>query len=420
MSTVGRSPQIGVFAVDDRSAQLTWRHLRPGPLHLRLESVDAVSPSGVYLSGGDTDPHHHDLVAPVPWRETGAGRFVLDDGAASSPGSVLIAGLPAGRLLTVRASGPAVRGERDLALRTLDALPGSELCRIATLSDLHLGTEVFGQRGTIREHPKPEIPHPQRCTAAAIEEAVHWGAERIVVKGDLTNAGTPKQWREYARLVGESPVPVDALPGNHDHAHPKGWTTIAPPEAAASFHLSIANPILVRDHPGLRVVLVDTTRAGRHGGSVAGVESDVADAVAGAGRDGGVIVALHHQLQPHLMAEGWPAGIPRDESMRFLESLGAAHRHVLVTSGHTHRHRRWGHAGVAVTQVGSTKDYPGVWAGYAVSEGGMRQIVRRVGRTDCLVWTDHSRRAAAGLWRHIAPGRLDARCFNLPWTVPVS
>ena len=101
-----------------------------------------------------------------------------------------------------------------------------------------------------------------------------------------------------------------------------------------------------------------------------------------------------------------------------MDRLGAAHPHAFVTSGHTHRHRRWGRAGVVVTQVGATKDFPGVFAGYVVHEGGMRQVVRRIARPDVIAWTDHSRIAAYGAWEHAAPGRLDARCFNVAWEQP--
>jgi hypothetical protein len=126
-------------------------------------------------------------------------------------------------------------------------------------------------------------------------------------------------------------------------------------------------------------------------------------------------VALHHQLQPWHLAEGVPKGIPHDESIRFLEHLARAHPRVVVTSGHTHRHRRWSHAGITTTQVGATKDYPGVWAGYVVHEGGLRQLVQRIGRPDCIRWTERTRRAAAGAWRYVAPGPLASRCFTIDW-----
>ena len=130
----------------------------------------------------------------------------------------------------------------------------------------------------------------------------------------------------------------------------------------------------------------------------------------------GVLMAMHHQLQAHTVTEIWPPGIPTQASRRFLDAVGEAHPHTLITSGHTHRHRRWTRGPVTVTQVGATKDYPGVWAGYVVHEGGIRQVVRRITVPDCIVWTERTRAAALGLWPVIASGRLSSRCFTLDWT----
>jgi Icc protein len=374
------TPSVEVFAVDDSSVQLTWRGLRPGLLRLRAADARA--------------------------------EVEVDHG----PGAALLEGLPPGRLLTVTASGPAVDGTLELPARTLEALPGEELCRVATISDLHLGIRGFGHRGTIVERPRPEVPHPIRCAEAAVREAEAWGAERMLVKGDITNAGQVGQWRAYAELVRGSSLPFDALAGNHDRAFSPGSRHLLPEDAARAFDLSVASPVMIRDLRGLRVVMLDSTRPNQNRGQLDDVVDHVLDAVHDAPRGGGVLVVLHHQLQPHRPAEVWPVGIRHGESLAFLARLGAAHPHVLVTSGHTHRHRRWGHAGVTTTQVGATKDYPGVWGGYVVHEGGMRQIVRRIARPDVLAWTDHTRRAAYGAWRWVAPGRLDSRCFNLRWT----
>ena len=381
-----RSPAVWVFGVDADAVQLSWRLLGTGPLRLRVLEADV-----------DVDVE------------------VADPGAS---GATVLGGLPAGRLLRIEATSPALGAPVLLAARTLTALPGEELSRIATVSDLHLGTSVFGHRGTIADPFDHPDPHPLRCARAALDEAVGWGAQHIVAKGDLTDWATPPQWRQYAELVHGLPVPVHALPGNHDHGPIGMRTHLLPRQAAAAFDLSIALPVAVHDVPGLRMILADTTHGGRHGGTLATVASDVLDAASDADPAGGVLVALHHQLQPHVAPEGWPPGIGHGESTGFLRELGAAHPHALVTSGHTHRHRRWGRAGVVVTQVGSTKDYPGVWAGYVVHEGGIRQIVRRTQHPDAIGWTDHSRIAAFGLWEHAAPGRLDARCFNVPWGQP--
>lgn len=378
-----RSPAVWVFSVDHDAVQLTWRKLGPQPLRLRVLEDDV-----------DID---------------------IEVEVAGDVGATTLTGLPAGRLLRIEATSAALGAPVVLAARTLGALPGQELCRLATVSDLHLGTTVFGHRGTIADPFDHLDPHPVRCARAALGEAVAWGAQHVVAKGDLTHGATPAEWRAYAELTRQLGIPVDALPGNHDHGPERYRGHLQPHQAAAAFGLSIATPLTVRDLPGLRLILVDSTQAGRHGGTLGPVQRDILDAAAEADPAGGVLVALHHQLQPNVAPEGWPPGIGHAESVTFLEALGAAHPHALVTSGHTHRNRRWGRSGVVVTQVGSTKDYPGVWAGYVVHEGGIRQIVRRTEHLDAISWTDHSRIAAFGLWEHAAPGRLDARCFNVAW-----
>lgn len=398
MTSLAR-PTVSVFAVEDRTVQLTWRHLGPGTLRLRVRLADGAGRTGRRSAGG--------------------GR-VLDERSLPThdlPGSLVFDGLPPATALVIEADLPGSPDRRlRLGATTLASLPGAELSRVATVSDLHLGTHVFGQHGTIREQPTPEVAHPERCARAAIVDAAAWGATHLVVKGDLTNHGQVSEWRQYRRLVDQAPFAVDALPGNHDRAFGDGSAGLAPEQAAQVFDLSMAAPVLVRDLDGVRLVLVDSTSGGRHLGRVDTYREQVLDAVAETDRDRAVLVMLHHHLQPNLLSEGWPIGVPHRESERFLEALSAAHDKVFVTSGHTHRHRRWAHSGVTATQVGSTKDYPGVWAGYAVHEGGLRQVVRRVSRPDCLRWTDHTRRAAFGSWRWAAPGLLTSRCFNLDWS----
>ena len=389
MSPPRRAP-ISTFSVEDTTVQLTWRGLAPGPLELRTGADDG---SGRAL-GPDVRVEVDDL---------GAGAVVVPD-------------LPPDTALRITARRPGRDGSvGEVRARTLPSPPGAELSRVATVGDLHLGTEVFGHQGTIRELPRPAVAHPVRCAEAALDEAAAWGAERVVVKGDVTDHGQVEQWRTYADLVRRTAVPVDALPGNHDRASSRGRPGLSPEDAAKAFDLAVALPVLVRDLPGLRLVLLDSTTGGWNFGHVDPFADEVVQAVAEADPSVTVLVALHHQLQPHLLSEGWPIGVSRDESVRLLDRLAAAHDRVLVTSGHTHRHRRWDHGAVTATQVGSTKDYPGVWAGYVAHEGGIRQVVRRVERPDCVRWTEHTRRAAFGVWRWVSPGLLTSRCFTRAW-----
>ena len=370
---------VKAFAVDDRSTQLTWRDLRPG--HLRVQVPD-IGLDRIFEVTGE-------------------------------PGAALIDGLPAGVSTTLQITLPEATTPEGMEIRTLPRLPGAELTRLATIGDLHLGARAFGHRDTIVETPEPEVLHPVRCTRAAFAEIDEWGAQHLLVKGDITNHGLVDEWRTYASLAAEAPCPVHALPGNHDRGRRAGRANLSPEQAAPAFGLSLALPMTVLDLPGVRVVMADSTLAGRNLGSVTSIADDLVDAVAEADRDCSVLVALHHQLQPRAVPEGWPFGVPRAESTALVDRLAVAHPRVIVTGGHTHRHRRWERRGVVITQVGSVKDYPGVWAGYVVSEGGLRQVVRRVSAPDCLRWTDLTRRAAFGAWRFVGPGLLRDRCLAL-------
>jgi len=57
-----------------------------------------------------------------------------------------------------------------------------------------------------------------------------------------------------------------------------------------------------------------------------------------------------------------------------------------------------------------------VWAGYAVHEGGLRQVVRRVAEPSCLAWSEPNRRSLLGLWGPWASGFLRWRCFSHTWS----
>lgn len=385
--TAPRRGEIRLFCVEDHEVQVIWRDLAAAALTLEVRD---------------------DRGRPV-------GERSVDAEEAAGAGGTMIGGLPADRDLVLTARRADGTGVARIPFRTASSLPGEELCRIATISDLHLGATVFGHRGTITEGPHLEGPHPLRCTRAAIVAASDWGAEALVGKGDLTNTASIGAWRDWAGLVHTSPIPVLSLPGNHDRSHPSATAPLDASDAAALFGFELADPLLVRDLAGLRLVLVDTCIPGSNRGTLRLVRDGILAAASEVPADTAVIVALHHQLQPVTGPEVWPIGIPHPESRRFLADLAAVHPRSLVTSGHTHRHRRWSHAGVTTTQVGSVKDFPGVWAGYTISEGGLRQSVRRVTEPSCVAWTDHTRRAAAGLWRFIAPGPMRSRTFDLRW-----
>jgi hypothetical protein len=206
------------------------------------------------------------------------------------------------------------------------------------------------------------------------------------------------------------------MTGNHDYEIADGNVTEGrdTTEAGAAFaRVAMRRGVEYLDVPGARLVFVETSVPGRHLGAIS---STTADLVADAVRDvPAAIVLLHHQLQTVPLPLYWPPGIPFRQTRRFLDALNAASANVLVTSGHTHRHRRHSAGTAVLTEVGSPKDYPGAWGGYAVHEGGVRQVVRRIESPDCTAWLERTRRAAFHAWGHWSPGQLDDRCFTHVW-----
>ncbi|HVX19058.1 MAG TPA: metallophosphoesterase [Acidimicrobiales bacterium] len=370
--------RLEIFSVDIDSVQVTWAALGPGP---------------VSITAADT-------------------RVELT--ADGGPGAVVLDKLPPGRALEVVVRGEGVRGgERRLTATTLSPPPGDEVARFATISDIHTGEEGFGYFHGIKERDDVE-PYPTRSAAAAVDELTAWGAELLVVKGDITNKGVETEWAAVADVLGAAALPVTAVAGNHDVKHTSELDLAG---GLTGTGVTTVEGTGIHDLPGARVVVVDSTMPDVHRGHVHAHMPAAHAALAEAAAEGrGAVIALHHQLGVRGLGVGWPPGLRRRESRDFLAAIAAANPHTLITSGHTHRHRRHEAGPVTATTVGSVKDYPGVWAGYVVHEGGIRQVVRRVARPDVIRWTERSGDTAFGAYRHWTPGRLSARCFALDWS----
>jgi 3',5'-cyclic AMP phosphodiesterase CpdA len=90
--------------------------------------------------------------------------------------------------------------------------------RVAHLSDLH----VVGERYGYRMEAGTRGPRGNRAVRRALRRllAIHESAalDRILVTGDITDAGTRAEWAEFADLLRDYPLRdrVSFVPGNHD------------------------------------------------------------------------------------------------------------------------------------------------------------------------------------------------------------
>lgn len=320
------------------------------------------------------------------------------------PAALVVEGLPAGVTLPVDVDGGPAGSATTLA-----APPGPERCRVAVLSDLHVGEPKFGFWPAV-PHPDPDDPPNERCLRSALRDALAWGAQAVVLKGDLTDTGEAAQFETLAAILDGLGVPVVATLGNHDvkAGRADGRAVLG----AAGVEVVVAGSSTL-DLPGLRLVVADVTVEGQHHGSVAGVGDEVVAAAASA--PAGVLVAFHHHIHVRRGGAWWPPGMWGPEASDFLDRLAGANPRTLVTTGHTHRHRRRDHGPVVIAETGSPKDGAGTWTGYVASDGGIRQVVRRVTGRDELRWTDATNKVALGMWGRWSPGRLGDRCFVQTW-----
>lgn len=319
--------------------------------------------------------------------------------------------LAPGTSYEVMASAKGVEPFRVGRVTTLRPPEGEVTACFATVSDIHIGEQRFGIMGRIHDPFWDAAPFPQRALEAAFAEVKAFGAELVVVKGDLTREASAAEVRDAGRLLAASPVPTVTMLGNHDNNRRVNQLALL---AAQGIRTTLRPQVV--DLAGLRLVAGNSMHPGWHyhrGHLPAEAREEIVEAVGEAA--GPVWLALHHPPELHPYPTAYPPGIPHRESIELLDSIIAANPRTFVTAGHRHRNRAHRYGSLAISEVGSTKDYPGVWAGYRVYEGGIIQTVRRISRPDVIAWTEATRRALNGQWGLWAQGQMAGRCFAWAW-----
>lgn len=396
---------LEVFTAEPYSAQLVWADLPEGRHTLAI--------------GARTTTIDH---------PGGVGAVVVDGLSPATPYEAILRDNRAHVVATAR-------------FRTTAAARGPELFRFATISDLHLGHDTHrasqlrsqqshgvgsrsirtggGRGGGRLRHPSygpgghaTLLSHDRayRCARAAIDEALEWGARLIVVKGDICEETTDETWDLAHALLGDLPVPVLAIVGNHDTGTLRRFD---PFEGAASRGLRLTVGVEHLDVDGLRIIVADSTipdsgwgDLARHADQVAQLASEGGDAT---------FIGTHHQAQRFSTPLYWPHGIPGPNAREFARKVRSASASVLVSSGHTHRNRHRLVSGLDWSEVAATSHFPSVWGGYTVHEGGLTQTVRRTADPKALAWSHRSRRMLGGVWALWSTGAIGDRCFTLEW-----
>ncbi len=299
------------------------------------------------------------------------------------------------------------------SVKTLDVPAGKPLATIATVNDVHFGeTECGRLEGVMEEELGPvlrsrpgERPYPETMNRSAIAEIEALDPDAVLVKGDLTNLGTPEEYAAFLAAYGQLGEQMHHVRGNHD--------------AMLDASMALEGAPYAIDVGGVTLAVIDTVQPGIERGQITAEQLHWLDDLA-ATVTGPVLVFGHHH-QWDLDANDRSAeyfGINPDDSEAFGSVVSARENIVGYWAGHTHRNRirRSDRARrVPFVEVSATKDYPGVWAEYQIYEHGLTQVVRRISAPAALEWTERTRPMFAGLYRAYALGRLDHRCFTETW-----
>lgn len=296
------------------------------------------------------------------------------------------------------------------AFRTLARPEGEQLATFATVNDVHFGEVECGimeglDLGPTFKVADGEEPYPVTMNRGAIHEIEQIDADVVLVKGDLTADGTDEQYRDFLEFYEEAfGDRLMHTRGNHD-VH--GDAVFA------------AEPTQRVDLPGAILAVLDTTVAGRTGGTVSGEQLEwLHDLAAEADRP--VYLFGHHHIWSPDSAQqstGSSFGIDPDASVRLVEVVAARPAIRGYFAGHTHRNRVR-HISISRdvpwVEVSCVKDFPGAWAEYRVFEGGIEQVFHRISTPDALVWTEKTRAMFGGMYFGYSFGDLGDRCFTVP------
>jgi Icc protein len=285
---------------------------------------------------------------------------------------------------------------------------GEELCRVATVNDVHFGETVCGlmeghEGGPVYRAEPGEPPYPEVMNAGVVHDITALDPVAVVAKGDLTASGSPEEYARFMQVYGAAfGDRLHHVRGNHD---------------AYSGETHGATGPFVVDVPGARLAVLDTVIPTRTPGRVDGDQLEWLDTMA-AEADGPVLVFGHHHVwTPASERSDDYFGINPADSEALID-VAARRRNIAgYFAGHTHRSRVV-HAEATGpmpwVEVACVKDFPGAWAEYRIFDGGILQIVRRASTPAARAWAERTRDMFGGFYEVYALGDLADRCFQLP------
>jgi 3',5'-cyclic AMP phosphodiesterase CpdA len=198
---------------------------------------------------------------------------------------------------------------------------GGQAMLIAQMTDIHIG---------FAPDEKPEELNYVRfrATLARILASPN-KPDLMVVSGDITDRGDIESFEKTAALLADCPVPVWPMVGNHD-------TREALIEAFPHVRLDDGFLHYGVGGEGLRVLLLDTFEAGRHGGAFCERRAAWLTAQLDAAPDTPTLIFMHHP--PVVSGIDWMDPEPGEGWVqRFGAAVEGREQILAIHCGHLHR-----------------------------------------------------------------------------------
>lgn len=195
---------------------------------------------------------------------------------------------------------------------------------IAQISDMHIKT-----RGALSYRVVDTARHLRECIAHI--KGLKQTPDIVVATGDLTDFGHPDEYELLREILGELPLPLYLIPGNHDDranlraAFPDHIYLIQQPEFVQ---------YVIEDLP-LRIIALDTTIPGESGGTLCAARLGWLEAQLRARPERPTLILMHHPPFNTLIGHMDRIGLSNAGAFK---AVLANHPQVLaVLCGHLHR-----------------------------------------------------------------------------------
>lgn len=195
---------------------------------------------------------------------------------------------------------------------------------LAQITDMHV---------TVRGRPAYKIVDTASCLGRAVDALLTLKPrpDAVIVTGDLAYDGKAEEYAVVAEELGRLPMPVYAIPGNHDAREPFRATLVprfCPSEDPEFLHFAV---------PLAEVLLVglDTLVPGEDGGALCPARLAWLERALSEAADRPVILALHHP--PFATGIAHMDRIALAEPERLAELIRRHGRVERVLCGHVHR-----------------------------------------------------------------------------------